>query len=168
MFWATQYVSTRYNGKTYVATLLNDGTTGTQGTITVLEESNTPDASNMYLMTNKNEDTIPNAGYILHSVRHNENLYVALNAQWQNKYVVYKINLNNYSVQKVVDETKVENYDNTDPLVRNLAQNIEIDPQGNLVKKSARIKPKSSFLILTRYSFRLTFPLKSNPIQVSY
>lgn len=151
VFWATQYVSTRYNGKTYVATLLNDGTTGTQGTITVLEESNTPDASNMYLMTNKNEDTIPNAGYILHSVRHNENLYVALNAQWQNKYVVYKIDLNNYSVQKVVEETKVENYDNTDPLVRNLAQNIEIDPQGNLYIVANNIQNTDAHYSIRKY-----------------
>ncbi|MBL7837524.1 MAG: hypothetical protein JNM67_08410 [Bacteroidetes bacterium] len=151
VFWATQYVSTRYNGKTYVATLLNDGTTGTQGTITVLEESNTPDASNMYLMTTKNEDTIPNAGYILHSVRHNENLYVALNAQWQNKYVVYKINLNNYSVQKVVEETKVENYDNTDPLVRNLAQNIEIDPQGNLYIVHIRVENMDAHYSIRKY-----------------
>lgn len=151
VFWATQYVSTRYNGKTYVATLLNDGTTGTQGTITVLEESNTPDASNMYLMLNKNEDTIPNAGYILHSVRHNENLYVALNAHWQNKYVVYKINLNNYSVQKVVEETKVENYDNTDPLVRNLAQNIEIDPQGNLYIVANNIQNTDAHYSIRKY-----------------
>jgi len=150
-FWATQYVSTRHNGKTFVATLLNDGTTGTQGTITVLEESNTPDASNMYLMTNKNEDTIPNAGYILHSVRHNDNLYVALNAQWQNKYVVYKINLNNYSVQKIVEETKVENYDNTDPLVRNLAQNIEIDPQGNLYIVANNIQNTDAHYSIRKY-----------------
>lgn len=45
------------------------------------------------------------------STRHNENLFVAINAQWQNKYVVYKINLNNYYVQKVMEETKVENYE---------------------------------------------------------
>jgi hypothetical protein len=151
VFWATQYVSTRYNGKTYVATLLNDGTTGTQGTITVLEESNTPDASNMYLMTTMNEDTIPNAGYILHSVRHNENFYVALNAQWQNKYVVYKINLNSLSVQKVVEETKVENYDNTDPLVRNLAQNIEIDPMGNLYIVANNIQNTDAHYSIRKY-----------------
>src|SRR5690606_6213072 len=71
-FWATQYVSTRYNGKTFVATLLNDGTAGIQGTFTVLEESNTP-VSGVYPMTTKNEVIIPNAGYIIHSTRHNEN-----------------------------------------------------------------------------------------------
>ncbi|MFV0605038.1 MAG: hypothetical protein ACK5NK_04270 [Niabella sp.] len=130
--WATQYVSTRYNGKTYVATLLNDGTTGTKGTVTVFAESNTADASGMYVMDQKAEVEINNAGYIIHSVRHGEDLFVAIDAHWQNKFVVYKINLNSYGVQKVMEETKVENHTNTDPLVRNLAQNIEIDPQGNL------------------------------------
>lgn len=83
-------------------------------------------------MTNKNEVTIPNAGYIMHSTRHNENLFVAINAHWQNKYVVYKINLNNYSVQKVMEETKVENYPNPEFIIKNLASLAEIDPDGNL------------------------------------
>lgn len=150
-FWATQYVSTRYNGKTFVATLLNDGTTGTQGTITVLEESDIHAGSNVYTMNTKNEVAIPNAGYILHSVRHNDNLYVALNAQWQNKYVVYKINLSNYSVQKVVEETKVENYDNTDPLVRNLGQNIEIDPHGNLYLVASNVQNTDAHYSIRKY-----------------
>lgn len=132
VFWATQYVSARYNGKTYVATLLNDGTTGTQGTFTVLEESNTPGPSNIYEMINKHEEVIPNAGYIIHSTRHNENLFVAIDAHWQNKFVVYKVNLTNYSVQKVVEETKVENYTNNAYVVRYLASLAEIDPDGNL------------------------------------
>lgn len=105
-FWATQYVSTRHNGKTFVATLLNDGTAGVQGTFTVYEESNTPILA-FILMTNKNEVIIPNAGYIIHATRHNDNFFVAIDAHWQNKFVVYKVNLVNYSVQKVMEETKV-------------------------------------------------------------
>jgi len=149
-FWATQYVSTRYNGKTFVATLLNDGTTGTQGTFTVLEESNTP-ISGVYSMTSKNEVIIPNAGYIIHSTRHNENLFVAVDAHWQNKFVVYKIDLNNYSVQKVIEETKVENHSNTYPQVRNLAQNIEIDPNGNLYIVENRIENQQSHYSIRKY-----------------
>ncbi len=151
VFWATQFVSTRYNGKTYVATLLNDGTTGTQGTFTVFEESNTPGPSNVYEMTNKNEVIIPNAGYIMHSTRHNENLFVAINAQWQNKYVVYKINLNNYYVQKVMEETKVENYENPEFIIKNLASLAEIDPQGNLYMVANRVENMDSHYSIRKY-----------------
>jgi hypothetical protein len=151
VFWATQYVSTRYNGKTYVAALLNDGTTGTKGTVTVFAESNTADANGMYLMDQKANVEINNAGYIIHSVRHGDDFFVAIDAHWQNKFVVYKVNLNSYSVQKVMEETKVENHTNTDPLVRNLAQNIEIDPQGNLYIVAYNIQNQDAHNSIRKY-----------------
>jgi hypothetical protein len=150
VFWATQYVSTRYDGKTYVATLLNDGTTGT-GTVTVFAENNTADASGMYVMDLKAEVEINNAGYIIHAVQHGDDFFVAIDAHWQNKFVVYKINLNSYGVQKVMEETKVENHTNTDPLVRNLAQNIEIDPQGNLYIVAYNIQNQDTHYSIRKY-----------------
>ncbi len=150
-FWATQYVSTRYNDKTFVATLLNDGTAGVQGTITVLEESNTPGPYNIYAMTSRNEVIIPNAGYIMHSTRHNENLFVAINAQWQNKYVVYKINLNSYSVEKVLDVTKVNDFSNPNYPVRYLTSYTEIDPEGNLYLVEDRIENQTSHYSIRKY-----------------
>lgn len=149
-FWAKQYVATRYNDKTFVATLLNDGTVGMQGTFTVLEESNTP-TSGVYPMTNKNEVTIPNAGYIIHSTRHNDNFFVAIDAHWQNKFVVYKVNLVNYSVQKVMEETKVENYANNAYIVRNLATLAEIDPDGNLYIVANRTENQQANYSIRKY-----------------
>lgn len=111
------------------------------GTITVYEESDTPGQGNIYPMTTKKDVVVPNGGYIMLSTLHGDNLFVAIDAHWQNKYVVYKINLNSYTVEKVMDETKLET----------VIGSIEIDPEGNFYVVRNRIENQTSYFSIRKY-----------------
>lgn len=148
-FWATQYVSTRYNNNTYVVTLNNSPTAG-EAEMVLYSETNTISGS-AYPMTPENTENIQHSGYIIHSTRHNENLFVAIDAHWQNKYVVYKINLTSNIIEKVMEETKVENYGNNAYTVRYLASLVEIDPYGNLYLVINNIQNTDSHYSIRKY-----------------
>lgn len=150
-FGSSGHVSTRYNNKTYVANLLNDGTTGKKAKFIIFAEGNTADANGIYPMSIEKNEEIDNAGYIMHSVRHGDNLFVAIDAQWQKTYVVYKINLTNYDIQKVMEEPKVEIYTNFDYLVRYLYAQVEIDPDGNLYIVANRIENQQGHYSIIKY-----------------
>lgn len=122
-FFATSFVSVRYNNRTYVINInkntsqdgigiyseTNDRVTGSQGQI-------------VYPMKEENHLPMSPVGFLMHVAQYGDNVFVALDA-YGNKFEVYKINLSSFTIQKVLDQTKVGTYSQ---------YANEIDAAGNL------------------------------------
>lgn len=141
-FFATSFVSVRYNNRTYVINLnkntsqdgiglyseTDDKVTGSQGQI-------------RYPMKEENHLAMSPVGFILHSTQYGDNVFVAIDA-YGNKFEVYKINLTSFTIQKVLDETKVGTYSQ---------YANEIDATGNLYTVENRIENQTSHFSIRKY-----------------
>lgn len=142
-FWAWKFVSVRYNNRTYVITLSKNSA---QDGITVLSETDDKKTSSQgqiyYEMKVENHLAFAPVGFLIHSTQYGENVYIALDA-YQNKFEVYKINLVNFTIQRVLNETKAVAYS----LMAN-----EIDSEGNLYIVEARSENNKSFFSIRKYA----------------
>lgn len=142
-FWAWKFVSVRYNNRTYVITLSKNSN---QDGITVLSEADNKKTSSQgrvyYEMKVENHLAFAPVGFIIHSAQYGDNVFVALDA-YQNKFEVYKINLTNFTIQRVLNETKAVTYSQ-------MAN--EIDADGNLYIVENRIENNKSFFSIRKYA----------------
>jgi hypothetical protein len=151
-FFATSHVSARYNNRTYVVNLnkntsqdgiglyseTDDKVIGSQGQI-------------RYSMKAENHLSMSPVGFIMHAAQYGDNVFVALDA-YGNKFEVYKINLTNFTIQKLVDETKAAAYGQAAYRVRYLASLVEIDPNGNLYVVENRVENQKSHYSVRKYN----------------
>ncbi len=151
-FFATSFVSARYNNRTYVINLnkntsqdgiglyseTDDKVTGSQGQI-------------RYPMKAENHLTMSPVGFIMHATQYGDNVFVALDA-YGNKFEVYKINLTSFSIQKVLDETKATAYGQAAYRVRYLVSQVAIDPNGNLYVVENRVDNQKSHYSIRKYN----------------
>lgn len=142
-FWAWKFVSVRYNNRTYVISLFKN--TNEDG-IHVLSETDDKKTSLQghvyYEMKYENYLAFSPVGFIMHATQYGDNVYVALDA-YQNKFEVYKINLTNFAIQRVLNETKAVTYSQ----VAN-----EIDDQGNLYVVESRTENQKPFFSIRKYA----------------
>lgn len=142
-FWAWNFVSVRYNNRTYVISLSKNTN---QDGITVLSETDNMKTSSLgqisYEMKPENHLAFAPVGFLMHSAQYGENVYLALDAN-QNKFEVYKINLINFTIQRVLNETKAATYSQ---------YANEIDAEGNLYVVENRIENQKSFFSIRKYA----------------
>lgn len=142
-FWAWKFVSVRYKDRTYVITLSKNSA---QDGITVLSETDNKKTSSQgqiyYEMKVENHLAFAPVGFIMHSAQYGENVFLALDA-YQNKFEVYKINLVNFTIQRVLNETKAVTYSQ----VAN-----EIDAEGNLYVVEIRTENQKPFFSIRKYA----------------
>lgn len=137
-FFATSFVSVRYNNRTYVINL-NKNTS--QDGIGIYSETDNQGSGSHYPMNAENHLNISPVGFILHSTQYGDNVFVAIDA-YGNKFEVYKINLTSFTIQKVLDETKVGTYSQ---------YANEIDAAGNLYTVENRIENQTSHFSIRKY-----------------
>lgn len=141
-FFASQFVSVRYNNLTYVINL-NKNTS--QDGIGIYSETGNKITGSQgqirYPMKKENHLNMSPVGFILHSAQYGENVFVAIDA-YGNKFEVYKINLTSFSIQKVLEETKVGTYSQ---------YANEIDAEGNLYTVENRIENQTSHYSIRKY-----------------
>ncbi len=142
-FWAWNFVSVRYNNHTYVISLSKNTN---QDGITVLSETDNKHTSSQgqisYEMKPENHLAFSPVGFLMHFAQYGENVFVALDG-YQNKFEVYKINLTNFTIQRVMNETKAVTYSQ----VAN-----EIDADGNLYVVESRIENQKPFFSIRKYA----------------
>lgn len=142
-FWAWNFVSVRYNNRTYVISLSKNTN---QDGITVLSETDNKKTSSQghiyYDMKPENYLDFSPVGFLMHTAQYGENVFVALDA-YGNKFEVYKINLTNFTIQRVLNETKAVPYSQ-------LAN--EIDAEGNLYVVEVRTENQKPFYSIRKYA----------------
>lgn len=141
-FFATSFVSFRYNNRTYVIHLNKN--TSQDGIGIYSETDNMVKGSQgniVYPMKAENLLALSPVGSILHSSQYADHVFVAIDA-YGNKFEVYKINLVNYTIQKVLSETKVGTYSQ---------YANEIDPTGNLYTVENRIENQTPHFSIRKY-----------------
>ncbi len=142
-FWASSFVSVRYNNRTYVISLFKNTS---QDGIHVLSETDNKKTSLQglvyYEMKYENYMALSPVGFLMHASQYGDNVYVALDA-YGNKFEVYKINLTNFTIQRVLSETKAVAYSQ----VAN-----EIDDQGNLYVVESRVENQKPFYSIRKYA----------------
>jgi hypothetical protein len=142
-FWAWKFVSVRYNNRTYVISVSKNTN---QDGITVLSETDNQQTSLQgqvyYEMKSENHLAFAPVGFLIHSAQYGENVYIALDA-YANKFEVYKINLANFTIQRVLNETKAVVYSQ-------MAN--EIDSAGNLYIVERRSENNKSFFSIRKYA----------------
>lgn len=142
-FWAWNFVSVRYNNRTYVISLSKNTN---QDGITVLSETDNKNTSSQgqisYEMKPENHLAFSPVGFLMHFTQYGENVFVALDG-YQNKFEVYKINLTNFTIQRVMNDTKAVTYSQ----VAN-----EIDADGNLYVVESRIENQKPFFSIRKYA----------------
>ncbi|MVZ60454.1 hypothetical protein [Sphingobacterium humi] len=141
-FFATSYISVRYNDRTFVINL-NKNTS--QDGIGIYAETDNKVIGSQgqihYLMKAENHLALSPVGFMLHSTQYGDHVFVAIDA-YGNKFEVYKINLSNYTIQKVLDETKVGTYSQ---------YANEIDANGNLYCVENRIENQTAHFSIRKY-----------------
>ena len=141
-FFATSFVSVRYNNRTYVINL-NKNTS--QDGIGIYSETDNQVIGSQgqirYPMNAENHLNISPVGFILHSTQYGDNVFVAIDA-YGNKFEVYRINLTNFTIQKVLDENKVGTYSQ---------YANDIDAEGNLYTVENRIENQTSHFSIRKY-----------------
>lgn len=142
-FWASSFVSVRYNNRTYVISLFKNTN---QDGIHVLSETDIKKTSLQgqvyYEMKYENQLAFSPVGFLMHAAQYGANVFVALDA-YGNKFEVYKINLTNFTIQRVLNETKAVTYSQ----VAN-----EIDDQGNLYVVERRSENQKPFFSIRKYA----------------
>lgn len=142
-FWASNFVSVRYNNRTYVISLFKNTA---QDGIHVLSETDIKKTSLQgqiyYEMKYENQLAFSPVGFLMHAAQYGDNVFVALDA-YGNKFEVYKINLTNFTIQRVLNETKSVTYSQ----VAN-----EIDDQGNLYVVENRTDNQKPYFSIRKYA----------------
>lgn len=142
-FWSSSFVSVRYNNRTYVISLFKNTA---QDGIHILSETDIKKTSLQgqiyYEMKYENQLAFSPVGFLVHAAQYGDNVFVALDA-YGNKFEVYKINLTNFTIQRVLNETKAVTYSQ----VAN-----EIDDQGNLYVVERRSENQKPFFSIRKYA----------------
>lgn len=142
-FWASSFVSVRHNNRTYVISLFKNTA---QDGIHVLSETDIKKTSLQgqiyYEMKYENQLAFSPVGFLMHAAQYGDNVFVALDA-YGNKFEVYKISLTNFTIQRVLNETKSVNYSQ----VAN-----EIDDQGNLYVVENRTDNQKPYFSIRKYA----------------
>lgn len=142
-FWAWNFVSVRHNNRTYVITLSKNSS---QDGIAVASETDNRQTSSQgsfsYPMKEENHLAFSPVGFLVHSAQYGDNVFIALDA-YANKFEVYKINLTNFTIQRVLNETKAIAYS----LVSN-----EIDAEGNLYVVERHVENQKPFFSIRKYA----------------
>lgn len=141
-FFASQFVSVRFDNRTYVINLNKNTSQDGLGIHSETDNKVTGSQGNIvYTMQEENHLTMSSVGFILHSSQYGDNVFVAIDANG-NKFEVYKINLTNFTIQKVLDETKVGTY---------TQYANEIDDEGNLYIVENRVENQTSHFSIRKY-----------------
>lgn len=142
-FWASSFVSVRHNNRTYVISLFKNTA---QDGIHVLSETDIKKTSLQgqiyYEMKYENQLAFSPVGFLMHAAQYGDNVFVALDA-YGNKFEVYKISLTNFTIQRVLNETKSVTYSQ----VAN-----EIDDQGNLYVVENRTDNQKPYFSIRKYA----------------
>ena len=140
--FATSFLSVRYNNRTYVINLNKNTSQAGIGIFAETDNMVTGSQGQIrYTMKEENHLAMSPVGFLLHSTQHGDNVFVAIDA-YGNKFEVYKINLTNFSIQKVLDETKAGTYSQ---------YANEIDAAGNLYIVENRIENQKSHYSIRKY-----------------
>lgn len=142
-FFATSFVSGRFNNRTYVVSLSKNTA---QDGLTLLTETDNQQTSMQGMvyheMQVKNHLAFSPVGFLLKATKHGDQVFVAIDG-YQNKLEVYKVSLTDLTIQKVLDQPR--SGANSD------LANVEMDPGGNLYVVENRVENGTSHFSIRKY-----------------
>lgn len=142
-FWATEFIPFRFNNRSYVFSILR-GTS--QNGMKLYSETNNMVINSTgrlnYPMKEENYYNLYLVGNVIQSTQYGSYVFVALDNVWQNKFEVYKMNLLDFTIQKVVEEPKANTYSH---------YSNEIDTIGNLYIVENRVDNNSAHYSVRKY-----------------
>ncbi len=142
-FFAVRYTSVRYKNRTYVIYANNQTSNDGIGVASESDKLETsPSGLDYYQMNYENHLAFTPVGFILHTAQHDDNVFISMLTH-QNKLQVYKINLTNFSIQNLINETAVFPYSH---------YINEIDPEGNLYVVETRSENGKAVYSVRKYA----------------